>query len=86
MLFSVHVGSYVFILQTYSIHDGDICILFYSGAVVGGGGGGRSSWSSIPAYTQARPVLVRKNDTKAIITFLSGNIFYQKSCRRGEGG
>ena len=45
-----------------------------------------SSWSSIPAYTQARRVLVRKSATKAIITFLSGNIFYQESCRRGGGG
>ena len=37
-----------------------------------------SSWSSIPAYTQARRVLVRKSATKAIITFLSETFFTKK--------
>ena len=44
-----------------------------------------SSWSSIPAYTQGRQVLVRKLATKAIVTYLSGKLPKKLLMGGGEG-
>ena len=58
----------------------------------GGGQGGKlvmlseSSWSSIPAYTQGRQVLVRKLATKAVVTYLSGKLPKKLLIGGGGGG